>query len=342
MHAAAIHAADPAPGTGTHVDFLGGEDARRAIVDDSADGYFGKLTAVEIAAKTGKPLEVATPEERAAEAKRRYAAGVREFTDEERETLRWYVDRMDPILRADYPRLAALPWRFIKVDGSIEGGMPHTRGDCIVLSQPALDHLVGVRKDRPDDQAVRAGGPMLVHEQLHVLQRRDPRRFDDLYTRLWHLKRVPTIAGAEKLRERIVANPDAPLNEWLFPLGDGHWIWPLIVFPEGTDEAGASLQHMEMVAAAVDQAPGGNEFRLKTDDNGAPELMPLDSVDAYMATFHPTHYAFHPNEAAAALLERLVAFDSLGGMHDAAADESQKTEAALKPVRAWFREHLAQ
>jgi hypothetical protein len=334
------YAADAAPAAGPRTEFLREDDARRAIVDDSADGYFTRLTAVEVAAKTGKPVEADTPDGRVAEAKCRYAEAVREFTDEEREAVGWYVVQVHQTLTEHYPRLTALPWRFIKVDGALEAGMPHTRGDCIILSEPVLNHLVNVRNDRPPEVALGAGGPMLVHEQLHVLQRKDPRRFDDLYTRLWHLRRVPTIAGAEKLKDRIVANPDAPLSEWVFPVGAGKWVWPLIVFPEATDETSASLRRMEMVAARVDEG-AGQEFRLRAGGDGGPDLVPLENVEEYMATFYPTRYAFHPNEAAAALLERLIVFDSPGGRGRVPPDELEKMEAALRPVRDWFREHLA-
>lgn len=334
--------AEEGPPAAPRIAFLDAAAAKAAIVDDSADDYFARLSRAEMAAKTGGPVPGDTPAERIAETKRRYQKGVGTFTDAEKEALSWYVAKVDPVLREHYPRLAKVPWRFIKVGPTIESGFPHTRGGHIVLSEPVLARLVAVKQDDLGGLAVKQMGPLFVHEQLHVLQRQQPSLFDDLYTRVWKFRRAPKIAGAEKLKDRIVVNPDGPTNEWVFPVGAGRWVWPLIVLPKGADENTASLLRMEQVAVDVEALEGGKGFRVKTDEAGDPVTRPLHEVEAYMRTFHPSSYVYHPNEASADLLARLVAYDALGAKEDVPPDQLPAVEAALKPLREWFATNLGE
>lgn len=331
--------ADPAPPAAKpRTEFLEGVAARKAMADDS-DGYFGLMSPLDVAAKTGMPLdEGLTAEQRVAEAKRRHATAVLEWTADERAALDAYAARLDPVLREHYPRLAALPWRFVKVSAKLGSGLPHTRADCIVLADAVLARLAPAPQE-PQDVTFRRAMSLLVHEQLHVLQRKDPHRFDDLYTRVWKFRRVEVIDGAEKLNDRVIINPDAPRNEWVYPVAGGRWVWPLMVFREGTDLTNASLMRMQQAAAEVEEAPGTKRFRLKGPE---PELLPLEEFEDYMKAFFPTAYSYHPNEASADLLATLVSYDSLGEMDAVPEEQREKFEAALDPLRKSFREHLAQ
>ena len=330
--------ADDAPAAGRRTAFLQGDAARQVMADDS-DGYFGLMSPLDVAAKTGKPLdEGRTREERVAEAKRRHADAVLEWTAEERAALDAYVAKVDPVLREHYPRLAALPWRFVKVSGALGSGFPHTRADCIVLAEPVLAHFAPAPEDQ-DDVRFRQAVSLLFHEQLHVLQRKDPRRFDDLYTRVWQFRRVAGVDGAEKLNDRIVINPDAPLNEWVYPAAGDRWVWPLMVFRDGTDLTNASLTRMQQAVADVEPA-GEKRFRVKASNGAAPQLAALESIDRFMDAFHPTQYCYHPNEASADLFATIASHDAFGPRDDAAAERREKLDATLDPLRKWFREHL--
>jgi hypothetical protein len=322
------------------VRFLEGEAARDALLDDSADGYFSRLTELEMAAKTGSPVAGESRNERVEETRRRYAEGVRAFTEREQAALRGLVERIDPILRERYPRLAALPWSFIKVAASIESGFPHTRGAHIVLSEPMLMALAaGQGKEAVEAPGGQMAAMLLLHEQLHVLQRKEPQLFEDLYTRVWKFRRAPQIEGAEKLKARMVVNPDGPDAVWILPVGDGEWVWPLIVFPEGMKEERAGLRHMQSIAVAIGAREGGG-FRLKTDETGAPAIRPLEQSKEYMKAFYPSEYVYHPNEASADLFARLVLHDSFGADAEVPDERRERVEAGLKPIRGWFAKSL--
>lgn len=56
--------------------------------------------------------------------------------------------------------LPSIPWRFVVLDGKMEGGMPHTQGGMVCLPTPFL---------RGGDDAGLL--KTLIHEKIHVLQR---------------------------------------------------------------------------------------------------------------------------------------------------------------------------
>src|SRR4051794_7592947 len=87
LSASFVRAQEAPPAAKVAVVFLGGEQARTAIVDDSADGYFEKLVPHEMSAKTGKPITGDTLEAQRKECKARYLAACEEFTDEERQAV---------------------------------------------------------------------------------------------------------------------------------------------------------------------------------------------------------------------------------------------------------------
>ena len=86
--------------------------------------------------------------------------------------------------------MANQPWRFIKIQNWLCGGFAHTRGTYIILSQAYLDRLLGDWSDNMDNKTetrlVTSLGGLLVHEQMHSLQRTFKSKFDKLYIEKWN------------------------------------------------------------------------------------------------------------------------------------------------------------
>ena len=152
--------------------FLAAGEARVAIIDESREKYFSRLQPMEMAAKTGRPLTAKSIAAQRAETRRRYQKGVLDFSETEKSTIRWYTAAIQQKLERAYPALARTPWQFIKVADNIEGGLPHTRGDNIVLSRGFLTWLLRIKEKGPEFSALFDGGTVLLHELIHVHQRR--------------------------------------------------------------------------------------------------------------------------------------------------------------------------
>ena len=79
------------------------------------------------------------------------------------------------LLENDINLMANQPWRFIKIQNWLCGGFAHTRGTYIILSQAYLDRLSTDWSDDMTEESelklVTSLGGLLVHEQMHSLQR---------------------------------------------------------------------------------------------------------------------------------------------------------------------------
>lgn len=320
-------AAEPA------VAFLSGDAARAAIADDAREPYFARLQSLEIAAKTGSEVHGALAVQRS-EARKRYQAAVRDFTEAEQHALRASVKALQPML-VHYPRFARQPWRFVKVADSIEGGLPHTRADAIVLSESVSAGIAGMHRQSAA-AALRRVGPLLLHEQMHVLQRLLPARFESLYVNVFGFARRATLELPAELVANQVANPDGLDCCWLFPLAQpGHFILPWLEFA-----ASASRRKMpqDFRMRAISVVAEGSEFRVMRDAEGKVQTRDLAQVTEYVHTFPLTENFYHPNESAADLFAQLVMHDSLGPAGTSASRRS--TEKEFAPLRSWFRANL--
>ena len=325
-------AADSTPA----VVFLDGNAARAAIVNDARDPYFETLQPIEMAAKTGAPVP-GTLEQQRAETRRRYQAAVRPFRPEEQQALRATIAALQPLVR-DYPRFARQPWRFVKVADHIEGGLPHTRDDVIVLSEGASKQLFDLRQRLPADQALLRVGMVLVHEQTHVLQRIDAARFERLYTRTFGYQRVAPIALPADLAANQVANPDGLSCCWLYPRGD-QMVWPLLVFNEGT---GVRLMPADfrMLAVTVTVPQNASGYRVASTGDGRSQTEELVRVAELTAAFPLTRNLYHPNEVAADLFAQLVLYDGVARDRIREA-QREHLDREYQRLRAAFRDVFA-
>jgi hypothetical protein len=203
--------------------------------------------------------------------------------------------------------------------------------------------MTNLKEHAPPEAAMARMGAVLVHEKLHVLQRAEPKRFEDLYRNMWGFEKAKAIEGSEALKPQWIVNPDGPDVNWVMPIKEEdqpvRYVWPLILLGGGDHP---TLNQIHMSAITVKKAAGDGTFAVELDDAGKPVAKDLLNDDGYRAKFFPSTYIYHPNEAAADLFSRVVVMDHFGGK--AALREVQdadKIEGALEIYRKWFKEHLA-
>jgi hypothetical protein len=304
--------------------FLTAAAARTAIVDEVGEKYFSRLQPMEMAAKTGRPLTAETLAAQRAETRRRYQEGVLDFTAAEKDVIRWYTAAIQPKLERAYPDLARTPWRFIKVANNIEGGLPHTRGDNIVLAAGTVDWLIGMKANEPEAKAVFNASTLLVHELVHVHQRRRPKSYADLYRKEWGFVKAADITITGWMRSRQVMNPDGTDVTWVYPIRDNgavRWILPLVVFSDG---AGPKRMPGDFRMIAVTLRGKAGRFHAI---EGGESLRALASVPEYAQRFSGVGSIYHPNEIAAELASMTFALDEL---FPKAAFSAQANQAAAK------------
>lgn len=274
------------------IDFLNKKEGQKAILDETFEIYFSQLQRREIMAFTGKadiPEELGMARDYLRTV---FQQAVMEFTPEEQQLLTQVVNKVIFTLQNHHLYLMAEhPWRFIKIRGDICGGFAHTRGNCIILSEKHLQFLTG-HKEEPLLLALQLG-KLIVHEQLHVLQRTYPGKFRKLNTRYWnfiHARLEPTV----EISENQVSNPDAPCAEWLVP-GDGAYdYWPRVLFDEKADIPVMGKDFVEYAYPVVKRKDG---FKLVKPEKNKRVL--LTQLTGYKSAFPVKTGLDHPNEIAA-------------------------------------------
>jgi len=327
------------------------DEARRAMADESHEPFFSILEPREIAAMTGAVSTGRTPAERRDEVRRRFVDAVQAFTPQEEAAMTAMTEHLRKLLQPRYPLVAREPFQYVKFSRSLVGGFPHTRGPWIFLGEGAVERFVKawavLEEQNKNGNRDRTIGSLttLLHEQMHVLERKYPEKFKNLYTEVYGFRFGP-IRPDPWISARRISNPDALRWEWVFPVKrDGRELLfaPQMMLRDGRDvpRMGADFQF-----ACVRVEPAGDGFRTVQKD-GRPIVAPLTEVPEYVAAMPLPTGLDHPNELTAYLFEMIFANDVAELRAEGPPPVDTKKPAGssgLKPeverVRTWFRANL--
>lgn len=274
------------------IDFLNRTEGQKAILDETFEPYFSQLQRREIMAFTGEQKIPDNLTDARDYIRNVFREAVLEFTPQEKEGLTRIINKIITTLQShQLSLLAEHPWRFIKIRENICGGFAHTRGNCIILSEKHLSNLTEHPAELP--QLTLRLGKLIVHEQLHVLQRTHPAKFQQLNTRYWNFVQAypPT---NQDLQENQVSNPDAPKAEWLIHTPDNRYYWPRVLFNE-------QVEYPQMGKDFVEYAyliqKDRNRFTLT--HSRRPQRILLSGLPEYTTAFPVKTGIDHPYEIAA-------------------------------------------
>lgn len=284
-------------------EFLSPKQSALAIVDESFEPYFSQLQARELSAFLDSTITLSNQDSICAFARKAFAASVTTFTHEEQACITWVVNNTNRILEAHQLTLMSRqPWRFIKVKNNLCGGFAHTRGTFIILSERHINHLKKGWSEHMTSQEentlLENFGALLVHEQLHALQRCYPSRFARLYTQYWNF--IPAnVQSLHAITLNQVSNPDAPVAQWLIATSDSTWYWPRTLL-KGTNNPPVMGRDFEDLLFAVEK--NGDHYSLIKDGEHHPVSIPLSSLTSYARAFPVNRGIDHPNEISAYML----------------------------------------
>ena len=204
----------------SRISFLNKNEASIAILDESFEPYFSNLQVKEISTFVQEKAPIDIDSARVF-AKKKFSSAVLDFSPDEKEVLSFVVNKTNKwLLDNEINLMANQPWRFIKIDNWLCGGFAHTRGSFIIISQAYLDRLtIDWNTDMNKEKGLRlvtSLGGLLVHEQMHSLQRTFKSKFDRLYSKNWNFIKHQVKAENEIIIDQV-SNPDAPIAEWIIP-----------------------------------------------------------------------------------------------------------------------------
>jgi hypothetical protein len=171
------------------VEFLNKSQAEQILINDR---YFNQFNKNDLIARNCKTIN---------ECKYKYKNSILEFNNQEKNAIINYIKKLNNI-----KALKGQKWRFIKVKSEIENGYPHTHNDCIVISEDFTRQIVSNK-----------GSRTLIHEQIHIMQRKDKLKMQKDLTQNLKFFKVKNIIGIDKYKDRIRANPDEDFkNYWVY------------------------------------------------------------------------------------------------------------------------------
>lgn len=332
-------AAQAAPASAPEIRFAPLDAARQAFLDETIEPYFSLLQPIEMTAKTGAEITGDSLAAQRDECRKRYAAAVGEFTDAEQQALTWFIEQLDPAMRRNYPRFANTPWSFLKVDSRIEGGLPHTRGHSIVFAPEVVADFVQVHQSRPGLRFVMQLQELLLHEQMHVVQRVHPRVWEKMYREVWGFEHVESIEEGAWLTRQHLANPDGVDTRWIFPVDakKTQWIMPIVVFREA---AGVLRMPNDFVMLGVRVTRAGKGWKAVVDAKGKPDARDLLEIPEYTQAFGGSQNIYHPHEAGADLFARIGTWELMEAGVGATDENTKAFQQRYGALQKAFREAL--
>ena len=269
---------------------LSEEEGKKAFVDEAVEPYFSELQALEIAALTRSAARhVATDAQLSimrGHARDQLQALVSSFSVEEARLLERIALRIDELLGVDFPLIVMQPWKLLKLDSRC-CATAHTRGDSIILSTHGVEEMMLVWRESNNIDKVLAGrGSLLLHEQVHIVQRYHPELVATLYEKLWGFVHVAGVRGSSWAQKHLLHNPDA------YDLGYLLVFDPVIgdAVPEKSYQLRTLLipgdavhprmgEDFKSMAIRVEKSAQG--WRDKLDESGMPVVVPFEDFTGF-------------------------------------------------------------
>lgn len=285
------------------IDFLSMDRGKIGIIDESFEPYFSLLQEREIFAFTKQWINSENIDDSRELARKKFQSAVTEFTSKEMDCIQFVIHSIDSILEKNNINLFKdHAWRFIKVEDWLCGGFAHTRGTYTILSQRYLDRYTAkygsdMTTEEKNDLITQLGG-LLIHEQLHSLQRTHPSMFADLYSNYWSFEKVMIPSTLQTFIENQLLNPDAPNSDWVYTKRKKmYWIRVLL-----NEESKNPKMGTDFISKVYRVKQKNDQFTLLLDKNSEPKTLTMEKFKKYTKSFPTTHGLDHPNEISAYMM----------------------------------------
>lgn len=175
----------------------------------------------------------------------------------------------------------ATNWNISKISPSIEYGFPHTHKNTIFLSEKAI---------HTNRQKVLI---TLLHEQVHILQRKYPEWFKNLYVNYWNFIKIKLDSKSKAFIKKYHRNnPDGMDFEWAMKTSKG----PVILLAKYKNDNPSNLSFIDYVYCPLQK--NGSVYSLQTPVNWK-QILELKDFNSFYGI---TGNYYHPNEISAEII----------------------------------------
>jgi hypothetical protein len=245
-----------------------------------------------------------------------YCNNTMNFNNSEKKNLIFSINIINDIYKKHFPKMLDLPWKFIKVSNNVEGGMPHTINDYIVLPQNFLKYLETIINSNDQSSLIKFICTTIIHEQIHVFQKINYQIFKDLYQKYWNFEPCNI-----KLKEKYIKyqriNPDG-YDDWCF-VDKKHSIYPFVKLKDDS----IHLNDVKTLAIPINN----NKIDYKS-------IYDINTNNYYNRFFCNVSQNYHPNEISAIILSDFIINKIYPSSKNL--EECQ----ALKFIKPWIKKYL--
>ena len=103
---------------------------------------------------------------------------------------------------------------FAKYSSGVENNFPHTHKNTIFFSDKYLNSFIFYFNKNLEEEMIESFGVVIIHECVHLWQRKNPELFDKLYVYYWNFVKVDKIHNNYLLKKNRF-NPDGVKQIWV-------------------------------------------------------------------------------------------------------------------------------
>ena len=174
-------------------------------------------------------------------------------------------------------------WSFAKIDTMVENGYPHTHKDTIFLSENTINENISRLLY------------VLVHEQMHVIQRKKPELFRSLFTKYFTFN-IGKLIIKDKYKKLMRSNPDTRYiyeNDYVYRDANNNYYYLCALY---NDKNPLDLGDVKYVG--IDCTYNRNDNTYTTTNI----IKNIDDITGFSDYFNLTNNHYHPNEISAELI----------------------------------------
>jgi len=274
--------------------FLDSAKASQAIVLDQREGFFDKISKVDMDIQMKKAhAKDVTREEVLVEYKSYIQKDVASFTDSEKEMITRIMKRMHTQCSKLSPNLVLPELRLIKTHAKHYGSsVYYTRDNIIVIPKYVLQ--------TPDEEAFYS---TMLHELFHIYSRFNPKKQDKLYE-LIGFKRIDHpeyLAFDDALKNKMLTNPDGVNIGFAIKLAQKNGPPTLaipVLFSKKTQFESSNTDFFSYVDFGLFEVkpPLSRMMKVISDKNGNSTISQELMADFFRQIKDNTNYIIHPDE----------------------------------------------
>ena len=251
-----------------------------------------------------------------------YCDNLLNFNSTDKKLINWLVNGMKQKMPENL-KFILKNMKIAKFKNNVENGYPHTNYDIVFVSESFINSLFDYYNNNNINEAIKMIGVVIIHECVHVWQRKKPKEFYDLYNNYWRFNKVEKIYNSNYLDSIKRFNPDGVDTNWIFNL-KGKYILFISVYSKDAKHIG----HVDYIGLYLEKS--GNKY-IMPKGSKKHNLIDMKEFKYFFKDLYGNHY--HPNEISAELM-------SIYYLKMMDISHHKYTNIAYKNMLLWFKSLL--